>query len=174
MKIPTDLPYETESKARECVKRAIKALGINFGSVNMDMLITESGSVHIIDIGARMGGNMIGPFIIPYGTGIDYMTQMIRNAAGDCVTFTENERTPVVTRLITFESGVVTTLPDFERIERDFGVEIYHHLTLGQRVNEYHTNLDGCGYIIAVADTVQKAIANADGALKVIRDTVFK
>ena len=66
--IPTDLPYAVEKRAVECVESAIKALEINFGSVNMDMLITPDGKIHIIDIGARMGGNMIGPCIIPYGT----------------------------------------------------------------------------------------------------------
>ena len=75
--IPNDLKPEVDSKVRECVKNAIKALGVNFGSVNMDMLITEDGKVYIIDIGARMGGNMIGPCIIPYGTGVDYMAAML-------------------------------------------------------------------------------------------------
>ena len=81
--IPTGLPEEVEARAKQCVENAIKALGINFGSVNMDMLITAEGKIHIIDIGARMGGNMIGPCIIPYGTGVDYMANMIRNAVGD-------------------------------------------------------------------------------------------
>jgi hypothetical protein len=72
-----------EKKVKDCVRKSLVALNVNHGSVNMDLLITESGDVHIVDIGARMGGNLIGSHIIPMGTGIDYMGNMIRAAVGD-------------------------------------------------------------------------------------------
>ncbi len=171
--IPTDLPREVEERARQCVENAIKALGINFGSVNMDMLITKEGKIHIIDIGARMGGNMIGPCVIPYGTGIDYMANMIRNAVGDETDFTPTSHSCVATRLLAFDDGVVKRLPDFAALEKEYGVEIYHHLEVGQRVNEYHTNLDGCGYIVARADDVDSAINTVDTVLNRIKETIF-
>lgn len=171
--IPTDLPHEVEERARQCVENAIKALGINFGSVNMDMLITKEGKIHIIDIGARMGGNMIGPCVIPYGTGIDYMANMIRNAVGDETDFTPTSHGCVATRLLAFDGGVVKRLPDFAALEKEYGVEIYHHLETGQRVNEYHTNLDGCGYVVARADDVDSAINTVDTVLNRIKETIF-
>lgn len=171
--IPTDLPHEVEERARQCVENAIKALGINFGSVNMDMLITKEGKIHIIDIGARMGGNMIGPCVIPYGTGIDYMANMIRNAVGDETDFTPTSHGCVATRLLAFDGGVVKRLPDFAALEKEYGVEIYHHLEVGQRVNEYHTNLDGCGYVVARADDVDSAINTVDTVLNRIKKTIF-
>lgn len=171
--IPTDLPADVEERAKKCVENAIKALGINFGSVNMDMLITPDGKIHIIDIGARMGGNMIGPCVIPYGTGIDYMANMIRNAVGDKTDFTAGSHGCVATRLLAFDDGIVTRLPDFDALEREYGVEIYHHLELGQRVNEYHTNLDGCGYVVAKADDVETAIGKVEKVLGIIKKTIF-
>lgn len=171
--IPTDLPTETEERAKEYVKNAIKALGINFGSVNMDMLITPEGKIYIIDIGARMGGNMIGPCVIPYGTGIDYMANMIRNAVGDEVNLTTNAHGTVATRILAFDKGVIKQLPDINSLEKEYGVEIYHHMEVGQEVNEYHTNLDGCGYIVARADNIKQAISNADAVLNIIRNTAF-
>ena len=171
--IPTDLPRQIEDKARKCVYDAIKALGVNFGSVNMDMLITPEGTVHIIDVGARMGGNMIGPCVIPYGTGIDYVANMIRNAVGDTVDLTPAAHTAVATRLLAFDDGVVRQLPDFNKIEKEYGVEIYHHMCVGDEVHEYHTNLDGCGYIVAKADRIDKAITCAEKALKCIREFIF-
>lgn len=173
--IPTDLPHEIEEKAKQCVENAIKALGINFGSVNMDMLITAEGKVHIIDIGARMGGNMIGPCIIPYGTGIDYMANMIRNAVGDEVDLTPKAHGAVATRLLAFgENRCIETLPDFEMIEKEYGVEIYHHMCVGDVIREYHTNLDGMGYIVAKANHVGAAIQKAENVLKLIEDAIFK
>lgn len=171
--IPTDLPKEVEERARRCVESAIKALGINFGSVNMDMLITADDKIHIIDIGARMGGNMIGPCIVPYGTGIDYMAAMISNAVGDKVDLTPCNNCAVATRLLAFNGGVVKQLPNFKAIEKEFDVEIYHHLEVGQTVNEYHTNLDGCGYIIAKAKNIETAIQNAENTLVKISQIIF-
>lgn len=171
--IPTDLPEGVEERAKRCVENAVKALGINFGSVNMDMLITVEGKIHIIDIGARMGGNMIGPCIIPYGTGVDYMANMIRNAVGDTVDLTPGKKSAVATRLVAFGGGVVKRIPDFESIEKEYSVEIYHHLEVGQAVREYHTNLDGFGYIVARAENVETAITNAEAVLKLIEKTIF-
>ena len=172
--IPSGLEPETEQYVRSCVEKAIKALGVNFGSVNMDMLITPEGKVYIIDIGARMGGNMIGPCVIPYGTGVDYVANMLRNAVGDPVDMAEKEHGAVTTRLLTFEEGVVQKLPDFAQMEKDYDVEVYHHLQVGQQVNTYHTNLDGCGYIVACAADQQAAEEKAVKALDYLRTYIFE
>ena len=171
--IPTGLPCEIEDRVKVCIENAIKALGINFGSVNMDILITDEGKIHIIDVGARMGGNMIGPCVIPCGTGIDYMANMIKNAVGDEIDMRQAQCGAVATRLLAFGGGIVKQLPDFEALEEKYGVEIYHYLRIDQRVNEYHTNLDGCGYIIAKATDIELAIENAEKVLNIIRETLF-
>jgi biotin carboxylase len=172
--IPCGLPVEVEEKAKACVKNAITALGINFGSVNMDMLITPDGKVYIIDIGARMGGNMIGPCIIPYGTGIDYVGAMIQNAVGDPVDLSAKEHGAVATKLLAFEEGLVKTMPDMKVIEKRYDVEIYHHMTEGMKVNEYHTNLDGCGYVVAKGVTAEAAETRAALALEAVRRDAFE
>lgn len=171
--VPSDLPEETELRVRECVKNAIQALGVNFGSVNMDMIITEDGKIHIVDIGARMGGNMIGPCIVPYGTGIDYVANMIRNAVGDTVDLTPKEHGAVATRLLAFKEGTIKQLPNIGELEEKYDVEIYHHMKVGDKVNEYHTNLDGCGYIVARAKTVAEAEKKAEEILNYIREYIF-
>ena len=171
--IPCGLPENVERKVRNCVEKAIKALGINFGSVNMDMLITDTGHVHIIDIGARMGGNLIGSHIIPLGTGIDYMGAMIQNAVGEPIDLCVHEHNAVATKLLAFKSGVVKKLPDMAAIEAQFGVEIIHHMTKGMQVNEYHTNLDGCGYIVSQGASMSSAEIRARAAKEKIDIEAF-
>lgn len=75
--VPNDL--ETDDFVVEVVKKTIKALGINFGAVNMDVLIKDN-NVFVIDIGARMGGNLIGSHIVPIYTGFDYMGYLLKIA----------------------------------------------------------------------------------------------
>lgn len=173
--IPSGLKPETEAYVRSCVEKAIKALGVNFGSVNMDMLITPEGKVYIVDIGARMGGNLIGSHIIPAGTGIDYMENMIRNAVGDPVDLEpQRPATAVATRLLALTPGTVKALPDFDAIEKDCGAEIYHHMAVGQQINEYHTNLDGCGYVVCKAESVEAAAQKAEAIKNKIDNNIIR
>lgn len=171
--MPSGLPHEIEEKVKTCVRNAISALCINFGSVNMDMLVTPDGKVYIIDIGARMGGNMIGPCVITYGTGIDYVGAMIQNAVGDPVDLSAKRHGAVATKLLAFDEGIVKRMPDMRMIEKRYDVEIYHHMTEGMKVNEYHTNLDGCGYVVAKSETAEAAEMRAAMALEVIKREAF-
>lgn len=160
--IPSGLPTKLENKVKNCVRRALIALNVNHGSVNMDLLITREGNVHIIDIGARMGGNLIGSHIIPAGTGIDYMGNMIKAAVGDPTDWNQvSAPVPVATKLLALKPGKVKGLPDFEAIEKEKGVKIEHHLHIGDTITPYRTNLDGCGYVVAKCSDVDESISLA-------------
>lgn len=167
--IPSGLTSEIENRVKQCVEKALKALKVNHGSVNMDLLITDSGEVHIVDIGARMGGNLIGSHIVPIGTGIDYMGNMIRAAVGDKTAWGPIKTAePVATKLLALTPGKVKALPDMNRIAQEQKVVIEHHLHVGDIINEYHTNLDGCGYVVVKRDTVEKAIEDAEQTKEII------
>lgn len=172
--IPSGLSSEIENKIKNCVAKAIKALDINFGSVNMDLLLTENGSVHIVDIGARMGGNLIGSHIIPLGTGIDYIGNLVKASAGDEVSFApEKASVCVATRLLALTSGKIKALPDFDKYS-DGNTFIEHHLEIGKVINEYHTNLDGCGYVVCTADDMKTASECAEKLKKKIDGEIVR
>jgi len=171
--IPSQLPIE--EKVKEIAQKAIKTLGINFGAVNMDVLVTKDNRICIVDIGARMGGNLIGSHIIPLGTGIDYMGNLIRASIGEQVDLRpKNLKTNVVTRLLALTPGKVKKLPNFEEISREYKVNIYHHLKEGSIIREYHNNLDGCGYIVATSDNFNEAKRRADEVKKVIDISIVR
>ena len=165
--IPCGLSNEIEKRVREIVKKAIFALGINHGSVNMDLLITESGNIHIVDIGARMGGNLIGSHIVNKGTGIDYLANLIRATVGDDVDLTPiTKKNKVVTRLLALHPGKIVSIPDIQKIKQKFDVEIYHHMHIGDMIDEYHTNLDGFGYVVSTDDNFEIAEKKAVSAFE--------
>lgn len=163
--IPCGLPPETEKKVKFCAAKAIKAIGVNFGSVNMDVLVTDSGDVHIVDIGARMGGNLIGSHIIPIGTGIDYMANILNAAVGNPTDFNPSARHNIATKLLALTPGVIAELPDFDSIAKECNVIIEEHLSVGGEITTYRTNLDGCGYVVALSNaTVTEAVDTAERA----------
>lgn len=173
--IPSGLSYEMELKVKKCVSCAIQSLGVNHGSVNMDLLITKDGGVHIVDVGARMGGNLIGSHIVPIGTGIDYMGNMIRAAVGDSTCW-KNEWYPksVATKLLALTPGKVKSLPNFELIENQYRVQIVHHLHIGDEITQYRTNLDGCGYVVACEGNVKLSIAKATKVKQMINEAIVR
>lgn len=173
--IPSELNYEIEEKIKNCVKKALIALKVNHGSVNMDLLINDKGDVYIIDIGARMGGNLIGSHVVPLGTGIDYMDNMIKAAVGDPADFNPKSKPQAVaTKLLALTPGVVKELPDFKRIAMEYNVNIYHHLNIGDCINEYHTNLDGCGYVVATYMDVEESMEKAEKVKNIIDRSILR
>lgn len=157
--IPSGLNSKLEAKVKSCVRKALLALGVNHGSVNMDLIIDEVGGVHIIDIGARMGGNLIGSHIIPIGTGIDYMGNMIKAAVGDATCWkAERKPEPVATKLLALKPGKVKELPNFAELAIKHNVIIEHHMHVNDTITQYRTNLDGCGYVVAKRFNVEDAI----------------
>ena len=173
--IPSGLSEEVETKVKTCVYRAICALGVNHGSVNMDLLITKDGNVHIVDIGARMGGNLIGSHIIPTGTGIDYMGNMIRAAVGDETNWKpEWQPRPIATKLLALTPGKVKKLPDFDEMSVRYDVQIEHHLHVGDTITPYRTNLDGCGYVVARDVNADFSMALAADVRKIIDDSIVR
>ena len=160
--IPSGLPVSVEERIKECVKKALFAMNVNHGSVNMDLLISDDYSVHIVDVGARMGGNLIGSHIIPMGTGVDYMGNMIKAAVGDKTDWNPlSNPEPVATKLLALQPGIVKGLPDFNKLENEYSVKIEHHLHIGDTITPYRTNLDGCGYVVATGENVEDAISLA-------------
>ena len=173
--IPSGLSLSLENKVKGCVKNALIALGVNHGSVNMDLLINSNGQVHIVDIGARMGGNLIGSHIIPTGTGIDYMGNMIKAAVGDETNWTPaTSPQPVATKLLALKPGIVKVLPDFVKIETEFNVIVEHHLHVGDSITPYRTNLDGCGYVVAKASTIEHSIELAAKVRQMLDITILR
>ncbi len=162
--VPSGLSFD--DRVKKTVADAIRALGVNFGAVNMDMIITKEGEICIVDIGARMGGNLIGSHIVPISSGIDYMENLIRATVGDSVNLTQiGKKQCVSTRILALGEGKVKALPDFSGIEQKYGVEICHHLSVGDQIRKYKNNLDGCGYIVARADSAEAAKKKACDAL---------
>lgn len=173
--MPSGLSEEMESKVKTYVRKAILALRVNHGSVNMDLLITKDGNVHIVDVGARMGGNLIGSHIIPRGTGIDYMANMIRAAVGDKTNWKPVfKHMSVATRILALTPGKVKKLPDFAALEKEYGVKIEHHLHISDEITQYKTNIDGCGYVVATSDKVKDAIDKSLRAKQTIDQLIIR
>jgi len=63
-------------------KKALSALQINYGASHTELKITDDGSIYIIEVGARMGGDFIGSHLVELSTGYDFVKGVIDVALG--------------------------------------------------------------------------------------------
>lgn len=79
---PAPLPQETIDQIKSIVAHALDTLGIENGASHSELKIAKDGTVRIIEIGGRMGGDCIGSDLVRYSTGYDFVKMVIQVACG--------------------------------------------------------------------------------------------
>ena len=79
---PSNLSEEMCEKVRGVVYAALDALGVRYGASHSEFRVSADGSIGIIEIGSRMGGDCIGSDLVYLSTGMDFLKMVIDVAAG--------------------------------------------------------------------------------------------
>jgi biotin carboxylase len=79
---PAQVPGTVKQEVIGVIKKALTALGIQFGASHSEVIITEEGEIFIIEIGPRMGGDCIGSDMVEISTGYDFVSMIIDIACG--------------------------------------------------------------------------------------------
>ncbi|RKM57834.1 ATP-grasp domain-containing protein [Butyrivibrio sp. CB08] len=77
---------------REVVFRALDALEIRNGASHSEIMINENGTIKVVEIGGRMGGDCIGSSLVSLTTGIDFVHAVIDVALGQAPTLTVGKK----------------------------------------------------------------------------------
>lgn len=155
--LPSGLTDEIENDIKETVKRAINVLGITNGSVNMDLILSNNNEPNIIDIGARMGGNVIGSHIIPNAKGINILENLVNLVLGNKVDLEEKFRKNISTRILNFSPGKLISIGNVkDLIDKKNVIDIILNKHPGDMVTQYRTNADSCGWVVVSADTYKE------------------
>ena len=79
---PACLTEEVAQVVKASVRHALDTLGVRYGASHSELKIAPDGTLRIIEIGARMGGDCIGSDLVPLHTGIDYVRAVADIALG--------------------------------------------------------------------------------------------
>lgn len=77
---PVFLENSLLENVKSVVEHALDSLGVKEGASHSEIKIADDGSIKIIEIGARMGGDCIGSHLVKYSTGIDFLKAVIQVA----------------------------------------------------------------------------------------------
>lgn len=79
---PARLTCEQEQEIRRIVEHALNSLGVEYGASHAEVKVAPDGSVKIIEIGSRMGGDCIGSHLVNLSCGYDFVDAVIDVALG--------------------------------------------------------------------------------------------
>ena len=155
--LPFEAPLELHKDILEQGRLAARAVKLENGFFNMDIMISD-GKCHIIEIGARTGATCI-PEVISGHYGIDYYELMIHHALGQPLAVPQNPRQACVGELLISEkSGIL------KEIEiGDAGNALASHISFdyrpGESVRRFHVGPDRIGQILVCGNTLSEVHA---------------
>lgn len=90
-KKPSGLNTVQTEKVHKELQRLVKALDINSGELNVEILLDKNDDVHFLELGPRAGGNMI-PIQLSDAFGTDLVQANVLAAMGENPSFEINEK----------------------------------------------------------------------------------
>ena len=79
---PPLLSEEVVAHIKEVVSHALTTLQVQQGAAHAEVKVDEDGSIGIVEIGSRMGGDFIGSDLVTLSTGIDFIGDVVDCALG--------------------------------------------------------------------------------------------
>ncbi len=172
-RFPTQVDPSTQDAVRACAVAAIEATGLKDGVAYPQILAGGPGNTYLVEIASRIPGGRMGDVPL-YGAGVDLLDVVLRTAVGadvpDSVATPQFER-PLVIRFLTstpghLPVGRVTAVEGLDDVRAAPGViDASCWLEPGMEIRPVQVDGDRKGFAIASGDTIEEAVARADGAL---------
>ncbi len=171
---PSGLSDDDENKIKREVLKAADALGVTMGSVNFDVILSdEDKKPYIIDVGIRIGQNLIASHIVPLSRGVNELDLTIELAFGRTVEAEPKYQRCIATRLLIYNAGVLKEIKDYsELIGKDNIIDVVLRKSVGDTLRPYAEKSDSCGWVLASGETPDEAEKNADMAREKLREYI--
>lgn len=171
---PTRQSEENKEKLSNLACRAVKAININSGPAHVEIILTKDGP-KMVELGARMGGDCITTHLVPLSTGIDMVGCTIRLACGENIDIKPKWSKGSAIRYFDAHNGVVKRIEGIEDAKKISGVQeisIVHQI--GETVGEIGSSTDRVGFVIAQAETAERAIKICEEGMHKVNVVVEK
>lgn len=142
---PAPLDQNKAAEVKKVIVHALDTLEIKNSASHSEVKIAEDGTIKIIEIGGRMGGDCIGSDLVKYSTGIDFVKAVIDVACGNSPDLSSAGSTfPVEVRFI-FNENDVKRMEEIRNTDSFIKLVSYDPQNIGKTTDS--SNRAGC-YII--------------------------
>jgi biotin carboxylase len=168
--MPAALGDDTVARLHDAVARICGALDLERGPLNLDLVISPSGAVHMVEMGARAGGNGISRLVrMTYG--VNLSEAAIRVAVGEPIDVQARPQRAGLLRILEAPGhGVVTAIRGVDAVgAMPETVELELFADIGTPVHPYTAAGHKIGYLAMAGATAVEARAALDRALAVLQ-----
>jgi biotin carboxylase len=169
---PPSIPPEQLRLSEHVATEAVHALGLRDAIAFPQLIASPDGSVSVVEVAARIPGGQMAD-LVRHAVGVDLVEVALRQALGEDVPdeialprFTQ----PLAIRFFTAQPGPLPTgevirIGTLDAVLASEGVvQADTYLQLGETIRPVRRDGDRRGYVIAVADTPEEALARAERA----------
>ncbi len=157
------------------VTKAIKALNLNWGPINFDIIISDDDNKpYIIDVGIRNGQNLIASHIVPYSRGINELDNNISICLRNEIDIKPKFKKYISSRLLIYPPGTIKKIKEVsELIGSNHIVDIIMRKKEGDVLPAYKTKSDICGWVLTDGKTPEEASKYADFAWNILKNYII-
>lgn len=174
--LPTRLSSSQVADMQVVIEKSLQALGITWGVGKGDLILDKKDNkFKVIEMASRTSGGGFATREVPLANGISIVKVLIKMAVG--LPVSEEELLPkfnkgVAQRYLFPRKGIITGVTGLEQIANNAYVKVDEinrdKLIVGNKLPNIRNHTDRLGYVIAVADTREKAIEEAENAIALI------
>lgn len=172
-----EIGHSQPSQLTEEVVRAIcsqacaaaLAVGIENGPAHAELRVSDFGP-KVIEIGARLGGDLITSHLVPLSTGIDLIELVIRLALGLPVVIPNATNRGSAVRFLFADPGIVESVEGLSVANSAEGLEtIEISCKVGDMVSELLSSSARLGYVVCSGETANEAKERCTRAVDAIK-----
>lgn len=167
--IPSLLSHDTKENISDVTKAAISAIGINNSPAHTEIIVTDQGA-KVVEIGARLGGDNITTSLVPLATGIDMVKACIDLAIGNKPHISQKFSKGSAIRYFNSKEGVLSKIEGINKASNN--AKIIMSKSIGDRTSNIRSSVDRIGYVVAYAESAQKAIDICQKTISEIKITI--
>lgn len=149
---PASVDLSLLNKIKCTVEHALTGLGIEYGASHSEIKIDAEGNIKIIEIGSRMGGDLIGSNLVEMTTGFDFLKAVIDVAMGVKPDVRKKQKGFAAVRFV-MEKSDIHVLDYMKKVNPELLVEENVHKITGRKVKDSSTRY---GYFLFKSDDYDK------------------
>ena len=151
---PAPVSSETLAQVKAIVPHALDSLGIQYGASHTELKIAADGSIKLIEIGGRMGGDFIGSDLVRLTTGVDFVENVVRVALGEEPKIMQSLQRAAGVHFIFTEEDVIT----FQRLQKEHPEYIISSDIQPITGEEVSDSASRFGYFLMAADEMRQLL----------------
>ncbi len=150
---PAIIDEKKMKEIKEIVCSVLDSIGFENGASHTELKIDRDGNIFIIEVGGRMGGDLIGSSLVPISTGIDFVKAVIKIAFGEIPDLATKQRPKTAAIRFILNKRDIDV---FELIKKEHPEYLVEYITDSVSDSPILDSSSRRGYFLMQADTVEE------------------